>query len=65
MADETLISLKELHTKYQLLLAENRLLKAELDAFKAGLSFTDLQRQEEPCFHNVPLGSLRRVNCSI
>ena len=48
MTDETLISFKELQTIYQLLLAENRLLKAELDAFKAGLSVTELQQQEEP-----------------
>jgi len=54
MTDETLISFKELQTKYQLLLAENRLLKAELDAFKAGLNSTELQRQEKPCFCREP-----------
>ena len=51
MTDETLISFKELQTKYQLLLAENRLLKAELDAFKAGLSVTEIQL---PCLSREP-----------
>ena len=50
MTDETLISFKELKIKYQLLLAENRLLKAELDAFKAGLSATEIQQLEEHAF---------------
>lgn len=50
MTHEPLISFKELQTKYQLLLDENRLLKEELNAFKAGLSATELQRQEEQCF---------------
>jgi superfamily II DNA or RNA helicase len=54
VTDETLISFKVLQTKYQLLLAENRLLKKELDAFKAGLSITDLQRQEEPDYPREP-----------
>ena len=44
VTDETLISFKELQTKYQLLLVKNRLLKEELDAFKAGLSVADLRR---------------------
>ena len=48
MTDETVISFKELQTKYQLLLAENRLLKAELDALKSGLNDAELQRQGEP-----------------
>ena len=54
MTDETLITFKELQTKYQLLLAENRLLKEELDAFKAGLSVAELQQQEEPCLSRKP-----------
>jgi len=45
---ETPISLKDLQTKYQLLLAENRLLKEELNALKSGLSDVELQRQGEP-----------------
>jgi len=36
--DENLISFKELQTKYQLLLVENRLLKEEINAFKADRS---------------------------
>ena len=47
MKANSIISFAELQTKYQLLLAENRLLKAELDAFKAGLCVTELQQQEE------------------
>lgn len=54
MTDETLISFEELQTKYQLLLSENRLLKAELDAFKAGLCDTELQQQEELCLSRKP-----------
>ena len=54
MTDETLISFKELQTKYQLLLAENRLLKAELDALKAGLSDAESQQQEKPCLSRKP-----------
>lgn len=53
MTDASLISFKELQTKYQLLLDENRLLKEELNAFKAGL-VTELQRHEEPCFSREP-----------
>jgi hypothetical protein len=51
---ETPISLKDLQTKYQLLLAENRLLKEELNAFKAGRSVSGLQQQEEPCHSREP-----------
>jgi len=51
---ETPTSLKDLQTKYQLLLAENRLLKEELNAFKAGLGVTGLQQQEEPCHSREP-----------
>ncbi len=54
MTEETLISFKALQSKYQLLLAENRLLKAELEAFKAGLSVTEIQRQEKPDFPREP-----------
>lgn len=54
MTNESPISLKELQTKYQLLLAENRLLKEELNAIKAGLSATELQRQVEPDFPRKP-----------
>lgn len=54
MTNENPISLKELQTKYQLLLAENRLLKEELYVFKAGLSATELQQQEEPDFPRKP-----------
>jgi hypothetical protein len=54
VTDETLISFKELQSKYQLLLAENRLLKAELDTLKAGLSDAELQQQEEPCLSHKP-----------
>ncbi len=54
VTDETLISFKELQTKYQLLLAENRLLKEELKAFKANLGDTESQRQEEPCLSREP-----------
>ncbi len=49
-----IISFKELETKYQLLLAENRLLKEELNAFKVNLSDTELQQQEEPCLSREP-----------
>jgi regulator of replication initiation timing len=52
--DENLISFKDLQTKYQLLLAENRLLKVEFDAFKARLSSTELQQQQEPCLSRKP-----------
>ena len=54
MINENPISFKELQRKYQLLLAENRLLKEELNAFKAGLSVTELKRQEEPNFPRKP-----------
>jgi hypothetical protein len=54
VTDETLTSFKELQTKYQLLLAENQLLKAELDALKPGRSVTELQLQEEPCLSREP-----------
>lgn len=49
-----IISIADLQTKYQLLLAENQLLKAELNAFKAGLSVTELRRQKEPCLSREP-----------
>ena len=48
------ISFMELQTKYQLLLAENRLLKEELEALKAGLSVTELQQKQEPCISRKP-----------
>jgi len=51
---ETPISLKDLQTKYQLLLAENRLLKEELNALKSGLSDAELQRQGEPSLSHEP-----------
>ena len=54
MIDENLISFKELQTKYQLLLVENRLLKEEINAFKAGLSVAELQQQDEPCLSRAP-----------
>lgn len=54
VTNENPISLKELQRKYQLLLAENRLLTEELNAFKAGLSVTELKRQEEPDFPRKP-----------
>jgi len=50
----SVFSFADLQTKYQLLLVENRLLKEELNAFKAKLSVTKLQRQEEPCFSREP-----------
>jgi hypothetical protein len=54
VTDETETSFKELQAKYQLLLAENRFLKADLDAFKSGRSVTELQRHEEPCLSWEP-----------
>ncbi|MBC7963054.1 MAG: hypothetical protein H7Y05_08930 [Steroidobacteraceae bacterium] len=54
MTNENPISLKELQKKYQLLLAENRLLTEELNAFKSGSSVTELKRQEEPDFPRKP-----------
>ena len=64
MANESPISLKELQTKYQLLLAENRLLKKELYAFKAGLSATELQRQEEPDFPCKPASIIQHSDAA-
>ena len=54
MTYETPISLKDLQTKYQLLLAENRLLKEELNALKSGLSGAESQRQREPSLSHEP-----------
>jgi len=54
VTDEGLVPYKELHEKYQLVLAENRLLKEELRAIKARFSVTELQRQEEPCLSREP-----------
>lgn len=50
MIKENLISFEELQSKYQVLLAENRQLKDELNALKTGLSPAELQQQDDLCF---------------
>jgi hypothetical protein len=52
--DDGLMSFKELQAKYQALLAENRLLKEELKALKAGLGVTESQLQDNPLLSGEP-----------
>jgi hypothetical protein len=52
--DEGLISFMELKAKYQILLAENRLLKEELKVLKAGRVASESQLQNNLCLPCEP-----------
>jgi hypothetical protein len=54
VTDEGSIPYKELHAKYQALLAENRLLKEELKAMKGGVVATELPKHDDQLFPLEP-----------
>lgn len=54
VTNENPISFKELQAKYQTLLAENRLLKEQLNALKTGVPATELRQQDDLFFPREP-----------